>query len=656
MADETRLVAVFDANLLGFTKGMEEARRVSDRAFGSIQAKMQQTERSLGGAFQKIGGAFGGLGLGRLLGVAAIEEFSRKVLTMTAGLVDQAKVLNVTVESLQAFREAMKDSGGSAEDADQILKRLTVTIGAAKLGASQATDVFAHLGLGPKDIEGTGEQVLVRVAKALLAIKDPTVRARLEVEAFNRSGQEFERTLADVAGGLDVLAAKYLAQNRIIADDTALKAKKALDDLSAAWSKLGTAAAPVITQTLTWLEQSIEGYKLLGAAVADYTNSFLRSHGLSILAAPLPDTAHGADTRGIAGDFEKHGGPRFQTQDEIAAAKKAAEEAIRFLKEMNQAANTFLSNWDRDFKQAFTDAQKSSRDAINQTRDDLARANEGRSIAEHATDAEIARGREDYFNRLATLALEETNARIAEIERQKRAQLTALTELGTHTIAYEQARANIEAAANADIGAAREQLSQRLTQLNEEQTRALQTQIEVMDNVRGGLENIGVAALHGARSFKDAVVQMISQLAEMSLRLYVLKPLIESVFGRGGTGGGFLDALINGQSFPDTVDITPGKFAAGGRPPMNKLSWIGENGPELWRPDQSGVIIPNANARAAGGGGNTIMIDARGAQIGVAEQITAALQRAAPQIVGASVNIVRKNFPGMIVNAAQRSL
>ena len=33
-------------------------------------------------------------------------------------------------------------------------------------------------------------------------------------------------------------------------------------------------------------------------------------------------------------------------------------------------------------------------------------------------------------------------------------------------------------------------------------------------------------------------------------------------------------------------------FANGGRPPLYQPSWIGENGPELWMPDQAGTVIP----------------------------------------------------------------
>ena len=44
-------------------------------------------------------------------------------------------------------------------------------------------------------------------------------------------------------------------------------------------------------------------------------------------------------------------------------------------------------------------------------------------------------------------------------------------------------------------------------------------------------------------------------------------------------------------------------FADGGRPPVGKVSLVGERGPELFVPGQSGTIIPN---HALGGGGTVI--------------------------------------------------
>jgi hypothetical protein len=47
-------------------------------------------------------------------------------------------------------------------------------------------------------------------------------------------------------------------------------------------------------------------------------------------------------------------------------------------------------------------------------------------------------------------------------------------------------------------------------------------------------------------------------------------------------------------------------FADGGRPPMNKMSLVGEEGPELFVPDSAGQIIPNDFFQSRGSGGGSV--------------------------------------------------
>jgi len=88
------------------------------------------------------------------------------------------------------------------------------------------------------------------------------------------------------------------------------------------------------------------------------------------------------------------------------------------------------------------------------------------------------------------------------------------------------------------------QIATSMARLDEQQTQRKAKAIEVTDALRSGLEDIGAAALSGAESFKAAILDMIQQIALLSLRLYILKPLIEETFGQSGTTGGFLMRLL----------------------------------------------------------------------------------------------------------------
>ena len=101
--------------------------------------------------------------------------------------------------------------------------------------------------------------------------------------------------------------------------------------------------------------------------------------------------------------------------------------------------------------------------------------------------------------------------------------------------------------------------------------------------------NIGDALVN---SFKAAAAEALTN------------GLFDLLRGAGG-GGGIIGTLAN------TLGVFfGGAFANGGRPPVGRISLVGERGPELFVPDAAGVIIPN---NRMGGGGTVINVDARGA-------------------------------------------
>ena len=85
-------------------------------------------------------------------------------------------------------------------------------------------------------------------------------------------------------------------------------------------------------------------------------------------------------------------------------------------------------------------------------------------------------------------------------------------------------------------------------------------------------------------------------------------------------------------------------FANGGRPPVGKASLVGERGPELFVPSQSGTIIPN-NQISGGGSTNIVVnVDATNTEIegdgGQAEELGTMLAAAV------QAEIVNQQRPG----------
>ena len=98
------------------------------------------------------------------------------------------------------------------------------------------------------------------------------------------------------------------------------------------------------------------------------------------------------------------------------------------------------------------------------------------------------------------------------------------------------------------------------------------------------MENAFVSFVQtGKLSFKDLANSLIADFARIQA-----KKAIAGLFGGGAGGGGLLGSLFGGF------------FAAGGEPPMGKISVVGENGPELFVPKTPGTIIPNGGGLAGG--------------------------------------------------------
>lgn len=97
--------------------------------------------------------------------------------------------------------------------------------------------------------------------------------------------------------------------------------------------------------------------------------------------------------------------------------------------------------------------------------------------------------------------------------------------------------------------------------------------------------------ISGSKSFEETLGDLTNAIHRMITEILVLEPLKASLKGAfggitGGSGGDFFGNLMSG------IGGLLG-FADGGRPPVGKVSIVGEEGPELFKPDVQGTIIPN---------------------------------------------------------------
>jgi len=166
----------------------------------------------------------------------------------------------------------------------------------------------------------------------------------------------------------------------------------------------------------------------------------------------------------------------------------------------------------------------------------------------------------------------------------------------------------------------------------------LETYNSALEMARDRYTQVGEAAQfwdQQAQTLKDGILDAIVAGDDLSetfanLAKSIARAALEAaLFGSGPFGGsvggtGLLSSAFSG--------IFGGARAEGGPVSQGKAYLVGERGPEIFAPSSSGRVIPNDKIS---GGNVTISIDARGAQMGVAEQIGMEIQRRLPQITAA---------------------
>ena len=120
----------------------------------------------------------------------------------------------------------------------------------------------------------------------------------------------------------------------------------------------------------------------------------------------------------------------------------------------------------------------------------------------------------------------------------------------------------------------------------------------------------------GALTFKDLAGSVVKSIQKIVAELLILKAIqaIGGLFGgTAGGGGGFADSLAGFGT------AATGSNAAG----ANKPFLVGEEGPEIFTPGQTGSITPTDNtieslsAGAGGGGGQTVVVQAPAPEVNV---------------------------------------
>jgi lambda family phage tail tape measure protein len=208
----------------------------------------------------------------------------------------------------------------------------------------------------------------------------------------------------------------------------------------------------------------------------------------------------------------------------------------------------------------------------------------GMSAVDRETFGQVNSVMEETTRALAELNNESQNY-AENVERIKEAELKAVEAIRAAGEAKKKAQQDWTKGADDAMTRYLDSVSNTAEMTNQIFTKAFKG---MEDNLVGFFET-------GKLNFNSFISNILKDLLRMHVQMNIMKPMMEMM--KGGGAGGMFGSI--GSWLTSSIG---GFFADGGRPPMNKVSVVGERGPELFIPDTSGTIVPN---HALSGSSNT---------------------------------------------------
>lgn len=300
-AGDRALQFAIEANQKRLQKSLERVEAMTAKTMKKIDAQGQQafkkTEAAAEKAASKIGSAFAGVGKGIAAGFAGyltaqgVQQLAARIATAVGRfdeLGDAAQRLGTNAKFLVQWGEALRESGGNADDLNGSLEDFVGKIGAViqAIGKTKATkDALAAIGISREQIAAAGslEQQLLLIAEGISQIEDRAGRAaiadRLGLRPLLPLLEQGREGVRDLASQFDKLG--EAAQRGV--DETGGMA----DELERVQKNLGYSSDNLFVKLAPWL---IWTYNRL-ADIADLLGSegFQSAFGLSLGSTPLGD-------------------------------------------------------------------------------------------------------------------------------------------------------------------------------------------------------------------------------------------------------------------------------------------------------------------------------------------------------------------------------
>ena len=460
----------------------------------------------------------------------------------------------------QQFKQDLQAKAETDAETQKLLK-LSQTPGAAPITRPQAPKAGTY--------GATPEATLKAIAESAKRIAQDQADAQKEIEL--RGASDIERINIEMRANIAKATQEINSKERL---SSAQKAKEILASVSKFTEKAATDTAKVREDQERSINQLKQQYAQSNMAMLGQEQTEVQKITDLIAQQPAKYKEIG-DTLLI----------NAAAQDKI---KKSIEETIR-LRQAEREASGLVN---QDLMSAFNFAQQSNLitlQALGASKEELA-----------ITQAQVEAARQSYELANSVKGAYEArliaDGRIGELTKEQIKDATTYNEL----LAYRKGIIENEMNAKIQLAELDKQLAESFSvgwegaynRYVESSRNAADQAKTYFTTFTSGIENVfynmAKAGDFSFKSLKQGFKEVANSMIADFMRIQAQKALL-GIFG-GSSGGGFLGSLFGGF------------FADGGSPPLNKVSVVGERGPELFVPKQAGTIVPNGQF----GGGQTV--------------------------------------------------
>jgi lambda family phage tail tape measure protein len=154
----------------------------------TIGVNTNQAERNVDRLKKSIGGLGTTFGtLRNLIGGLAIGGLIVNTVRWADAIQDVSDATNIATANILGFSQAVAESGGTAQDANNAVLRLSETIGNAKEGNKSAIESFAKIGVTLQDLQNlSNEDIFRKVITGLGSISDASRRSAAQVDLLGK--------------------------------------------------------------------------------------------------------------------------------------------------------------------------------------------------------------------------------------------------------------------------------------------------------------------------------------------------------------------------------------------------------------------------------------------------------------------------------------